>query len=174
MVLVYPLAELYRLAGARLSARATRSGRYQVQWPRSFIVAGTSSARTCVASSRDGHREADAELLQADEAPERETREGGDHDQRRGGDDAPGVFETEGDAVLVFVRAVSLLAHAPWGMPVGRAGHLAVHREAEEDREQEDRDPAVDLGRAIEAEQRVAPAVLEGQHEHSAVMRAGS
>jgi hypothetical protein len=173
MVLVYPLAELYRLAGARLSARATRG---QVPGPvAEKLHRGREEQRPHVRGVEpDGHREADAELLQADEAPERETREGGDHDQRRGGDDAPGVFETEGDAVLVFVRAVSLLAHAPWGMPVGRAGHLAVHREAEEDREQEDRDPAVDLGRAIEAEQRVAPAVLEGQHEHSAVMRAGS
>ena len=45
--------------------------------------------------------------------------------------------------------------------------HLVVHREAEEDREQEERHPGLDRVDLLEAEELVPDALLEDEHEQS-------
>ena len=59
------------------------------------------------------------------------------------------------------MRAVPLLAHAR------EQEHLVVHRQAEQHREQEDRDPALDLRELVQAGERVADAPLEEDDEHA-------
>ena len=57
----------------------------------------------------------------------------------------PGVLEAVGDRRLVVVPPVPLLAHAR------EQEDLVVHREPEQHREQEDRDPRLDLRRLLRA-----------------------
>ena len=44
---------------------------------------------------------------------------------------------------------------------------MVVHRQAEQDHEQEQRQPRLDRAGALEAEQLLAVALLEDQHEHA-------
>src|SRR5215218_3186253 len=87
----------------------------------------------------DRHREAEAELLQADHAARDEARERGDHDDRGRAHDPAGALEPEPDRAHVVVGLVPGLAHAR------DQEDLVVHGEAEEHREEEDRDPRLDL-----------------------------
>src|SRR6266536_5578070 len=96
----------------------------------------------------DPERESQPELLQPGNPAGDEARESGHHDQGRGGDDAAGALEPVRDRTPVVGNVLPRLAHA------GYEEHLVVHREAEEHREEEDRDPALDLRRVVETEQR--------------------
>ena len=145
-------------------ARRTRSGRYQFQRAEQLHRRRHEDRADDRRVEQDRRREPEAELLQPDEAARDEPGERRDHDDRRGRDDASRVLEAVRDRRLVVVAAVPLLADPR------EQEHLVVHRQPEEEREQEDRDPRVDLGRLAQPEAR-SPAVLEREHEH-AVRRA--
>ena len=49
----------------------------------------------------------------------------------------------------------------------GQQEYLVVHREPEQDREQERRYPGRDVAQVVEAQERVAPSPLEHHHEHA-------
>ncbi len=108
-----------------------------------------------------GERESDAELLQPGDLAGDEAGEGGDHDHGRSGDDPPRPLEPVRDGARVVVDVVPRLAHAR------DEEDLVVHREAEEHREQEDRDPALDLRHAVEAEHVGADAPAEDDDEQA-------
>ena len=83
--------------------------------------------------------------------PAMNPRERGDHDHRRRRDDPARALEPDRDRARVVVRLVPGLAH-----PADEED-LVVHREAEQHREQEDRDPALDLRELVAARARPCP-----------------
>ena len=97
--------------------------------------------------------------------PAMKPRERGDHDHGRGGDDPAGPLEAERDRAGVVVGLVPGLAHA------ADDEDLVVHREAEEHGEQEDRDPALDLREAVEAEHVAVRPRSGTRHEHAVAGR---
>ena len=113
-------------SGSQLS----QEGRYQLRSPRIFIVAGTRTERTIVASI-SSDRDAEAHLLEGDRVPHREAPEDGDDDQRGAGDEASSRSDAKGDGV----RVAGLLQLAD----ATEQEHLVVHREPEEDGEQKQR-----------------------------------
>src|SRR5215211_2749788 len=93
----------------------------------------------------DGKRQTEAELLQPRHAADDEAAERDRHHERGRSDETAGPLESERDGAGVVVPRVPLLAHPR------NEKHLVVHREPEQRREEEDRDPGVDLGRALNA-----------------------
>ena len=93
----------------------------------------------------DRHRQADADLLDLRDAGQGEDREHDDHDQRGAGDHLGRALETLGDrAAVVAGRVVALLDPA-------QQEDLVVHREAEDDRQQQrwrDRVDVAERGRS--------------------------
>ena len=81
--------------------------------------------------------------------------------ERGGRDDAAGALEPERDGAARCRACVPRLAHPR------DEEHLVVHREPEEHREQEDRDPALDLVDLDEAEQVGADAPPEDDDEQA-------
>ena len=140
----------------RCGSHSSQLGRYQFQRPSSFIAAGTSIVRIegGVQQHRDG--EAEAHLLEHHEVAGREAREHGDHDQRRAGDDAGGRADALGDrqACCRRVRSQRLLDAA-------EQEDLVVHREAEQDGEEEQRHPLLDHRRPAGSRGSGAPALQE-------------
>src|SRR5581483_9830295 len=113
-----------------------------------------------VEEDRDG--ETAAELLEADDAPGQEPGERRDHDHGGRGHDPPRALEADRHGPAVLSGLVPGLAH-----PADEED-LVVHREAEEHREEEDRDPAFDLRELVEAEHVVADSEPE-DHDEDAV-----
>ena len=108
---------------------------------------------------QDRGGEADADLLGQLIAGERERAEYRDHHERRARHDAGGALDAVGDRVVVAHAAVHGLADP------ADDEHVVVHREAEQDHEQEERDPGRDATDRLEVEQLLAVAVLEDEHE---------
>ena len=121
---------------------------------------GTSSERTIVASTRIATASPSPKCCRPTIRPATKPEERGAHDHRRRGDDPAGALEPVGDGGRVVGAVVPRLAHAR------DEEHLVVHREAEEHREQEDRDPALDLAEVVEPEACLADAPLEDDDEH--------
>ena len=67
-------------------SHSSQDGRYQLRLPRSFMVAGTRTVRTMVASSATATAKPEAHLLQPDKWTGGEPGEDRDHDGRRPGD----------------------------------------------------------------------------------------
>ena len=116
---------------------------------------GTRMQRTIVASTKIATASPSPNSCSPTMLPGEEAREGGAHDDRGGGDDPAGALEPVRDRGLVVVALVPGLTHAR------HEEHLVVHREAEEHREEEDRDPALDLVELVEAEQALPDAEAE-------------
>ena len=112
-----------------------------------------------VASSSRAIGDAEAHLLEHDQVAAGEAAEDGDDDQGGAGDDAPGRADAVGDGVAVVAGLPVALADA------AEQEHVVVHREPEEDREQKQRHPGFDRVDLREAEELVADAVLEDQHQ---------
>ena len=151
-------------AGASGDTRGSHSshfGRYQFQSPRSFIVAGSSTPRMIVASIRTATAEPHAELLEDQQRQGGEDREDRDHHGGGAGHDAGGGLDPVCDRVLGWPSAVERLADP------GEDEHVVVHRESEQDHEQEQRHPRDDRAVGVEAQERLQMAVLEDPHEHS-------
>ena len=89
----------------------------------------------------------------------REDREDADHHDRGAGDDAGGRLDPVRDRLVGGHAAVVGLADP------AEDEHVVVHREPEQDHEQEDRQERVDAAGGVEAEQLLPPAVLEDEHE---------
>ena len=114
-----------------------------------------------VASIRIADGEADADLLGQLVAGEGEGAEDGDHHERRARHDAGRAPDAVGHRVVVAHAALNGFADA------AEDEDVVVHREAEQDHEQEQRDPGRDAADRLEVEQLLAVAVLEDQHEHA-------
>ena len=109
----------------------------------------------------EGDGDAEAHLLEHDQVAGGEAAEDGDDDQRGAGDQPRGRADAEGDSTRgVTGLRVALLDPA-------QQEHLVVHREAEEDGEEEERHPRLDVSHLLEAEELVADAFLEDEHQQS-------
>src|SRR4051794_32722155 len=104
---------------------------------------------------RDRHRQPDPELLHHRIGDEDEAGEDADHDRRRRGDHPAGV----GDALDHRGAGVAGLLEV--FLHLGQQEHLVIHREAEEDREHQQRHEADDRDRVVEPDQFGSPAELE-------------
>ena len=122
-------------------ARRPATGSHQFQRSKSRIMLGTSSERTIVASTRIATASPSPNCCRPTIRPADEPRERGAHDDRRRRDDPARALEPVRDRGRVVGALVPRLAHPR------HEEHLVVHREAEEHREEEDRDPALDLRR---------------------------
>ena len=116
---------------------------------------------------QDRRGEPDAELLEEQHRQRREDREHADHHDRRAGDDARRRADPVRDRL---VHRVALLE--PLADPADDE-HVIVHREAEQDHEQEQRDHGRDAGGRGEAEEALADPVLEDQHQDPVGRRDG-
>ena len=119
-------------------------GRYQLRSPSSFIAAGSSTARTSVASSRMATARPTPICLNSIRLRRGEDREHRDHHHRRAGHDAGRGLDAVRDRVLGLHPAVDRLADA------ADDEHVVVHREAEQDHEQEQRQPGRDPADGLE------------------------
>ena len=128
-------ADIMACSCSNFGSQPRRLGRYQLRAPSSFIVAGSRTRADDRGVDQDRGGEADADLLRHLIRAEREGAEHGDHHERGAGDDARGRLDAVGDGVVVAHAAVDGLADA------AEDEHVVVHREAEEDHEQEQRDP---------------------------------
>ena len=90
----------------------------------------------------------------------REDREDEDHHDRGAGDDAGGALDPVRDRVVHGLAPVEQLPDP------AEDEDVVVHREAEQDHEQQQRHLRVDPCGGAEAEQALAEAVLEDEHEH--------
>ena len=151
--------------GGTRTSRAGARGSHQFQRPRIAIMLGTRMQRTIVASTKIATASPSPNSCSPTMLPARKPGERGAHDDRRRGDDPARPLEPVRDRRLVVVALVPRLAHA------GDQEHLVVHREAEEHREEEDRDPALDLVELVEAEQALPDAEAEEDDEHPVARR---
>ena len=92
-------------------------------------------------------------------SPSGEGGEHAEHDQRRGGDHTSGRSQAVGDGDGVVLRAVVLL------LDPRQQEDLVVHRQTEDDGEQEHRHPRLDRPGLVDADQAHAPAPLEDGDE---------
>ena len=122
-------------------SHSSHRGRYQFQSPSSFIVAGRSTARTIVASSRIAAASPTPNCLKNSIESVAEDREHADHHDRGAGDDAGGRLDPVRDRLVHARAAVERLADPADDEDV------VVHREPEQDHEQEQRHDRVDAGR---------------------------
>ena len=145
-----------RRSGA--SGRAT-SGTTSSRCPSSFIVAGTSTRRTIVASTNTAVARPRPIILIVGSPPNTKLRN----------------TEIMMSAAEVMTRAVvvmptitdSVLSSAVDVLLADAAEeeHLVVHREPEQDREHEHRDEADDRQRLVDADAGRAPPLLEHEHD---------
>ena len=145
--------------GATRATRATRSGSHQFQRPNTAIRLGTRIDRISVASIRIATASPSPNSCSPTILPGDQTRKRGDHDQRRRRHDAAGALEPVRDRRRVVGARVPHLAHPR------DEEDLVVHREAEQRREQERRDPPLDLRVAVQPDRVVADAEPEDDHE---------
>ncbi len=140
-------------------SQPSAEGRYQLRSPSNFIVAGSRIARTIVASIRIATARPmpiSFMSMMLSVAKIEKTA-------------------TITIAALVTVPAVAVIpsrtASSLPRPPVDRLAdpaedqHVVVHREAEQDHEQEERQPGADPSVGVEAEQRLAQPVLEDEDE---------
>ena len=112
-----------------------------------------------VEEDRDGER--DADLLDLGQAGHREDQEDEDHDHGRARDRLRRVRQTAGHGGPVVMGLVVAL------LDPREQEHLVVHRQAEDDRQDQRRCQRVDIADVIEADQAVGPAPLEHDHQHA-------
>src|SRR5690606_6140034 len=112
-----------------------------------------------VEEDRDG--EADTELLEVLHGQGAEDREDGDHDESGAGDDPGGGADAVGDRGAVVDALVVGLADP------GDHEDVVVHRQSEQDDEDEQRHPGLDGADGCRADQFVAPALLEHGGHHA-------
>ncbi len=155
-----------RPARARRSPRARGSqpsqrGRYQFQRPSSFIVAGSSTPRMIVASISTATARPTPICLMSSVLRQ---------------------AKIANTATITAAAAVTVLAVEAMPRRHGLLGggtaidelldpaddeHVVVHREAEQDHEQEQRQPGDDASVRVEVQEALEVAVLEDPHEHA-------
>ena len=108
---------------------------------------------------QDRHGQADAELLEHQHRERREDGEDAHHHDRSARDDAGCRLDPVGDGLVGAHPPVVRLANA------AEDEDVVVHRQAEQDHEEEDREERVDSARELEAQKPLPPAVLEHEHE---------
>ena len=142
-----------RVSPSRLArgSQASQLGRYQLRSPSSFIVAGSSTPRTTVASIRTATASPTPASLRSSELGGAEQREHADHHQRGGADHAGGPGDPVAQRVLGAHPRVDALPDA------AEDEHVVVHRQPEQDHEQEQRQPRDDRAVGAEPEQRPGP-----------------
>ena len=113
-------------------------------------MAGSSTARTIVASMRIATARPTPICLKSMELSVAKIAEHGDHHDRRAGHRAGRGLDAVRDRVLGLHAAVDRLADP------AEDEHVVVHRQAEQDHEQEHRQPAVIAAVGVEAEQLLA------------------
>ena len=149
-----PSARTARDGGASscvFGRRRRKRGRYQFHSPSSSIDAGSSTARTIVASiSTAAARPTPACFTSSDES-EPKSEKTRDHHERGARDDAGG----DGDAVPD--RLVGRHAGVDGFADAAQDEDVVVHREPEEHDEEEQRQPRDDRAVRLEAEQRLGP-----------------
>ena len=109
----------------------------------------------------DRDRQPHAQLLEDQQRQGGEDREDRDHHGGGAGHDAGGGLDPVGDRVLGWPSAVERLADP------GEDEHVVIHRESEQDHEQEQRHPRDDRAVGVEAQERLQVAVLEDPHQDS-------
>jgi hypothetical protein len=97
---------------SRLGSQLSQRGRYQFQSPSSFIVAGSRTARTIVASMSTAAASPMPRFLHAEDRQGGEDREHTDVDDRCACDDTGRGLDPVGDRVLGCQAAVECLPHA--------------------------------------------------------------
>ena len=132
--------------GGTRTSRASARGSHQFQRPRTAISAGHEHAADDRRVDEDRDREPERRTPAARRCCPATKPENAAHMITAAAVMIrPGPLEPVRDRRLVVVALVPRLAHAR------DEEHLVVHREPEEHREQEDRDPALDLGELVEA-----------------------
>ena len=139
----------------------SRRGRYQLRSPSSFMAAGSSTARTSVASSRMATARPTPICLNSIMRERREDREHRDHHDRGARHDAGRGLDAVRDRVVGGLAAVERLADA------ADDEHVVVHREPEQDHEHEQRQPGRDAADGLEVQQALEVAVLEDPRDHA-------
>ncbi len=122
-------------------------------------MAGTSSARMTVASSATAIAIPMPSALISTMSANANEAGHEDHDERRGGDDPAAPLHPAGDRLGVVAGPVPDLLHPR------QQEDLVVHRQAEQDAEQDDRLGGLDEAERLEAERRRQVAVLEDPDE---------
>src|ERR671919_1729436 len=108
-----------------------------------------------------GGGESDPELLEEEHRERGEDREHADHDDSRAGDNAGRRLDPVRDRGVGREATVVALPDA------AEDEDVVVHREAEEDHEQEQGHDRVDAAGGVEAEEALSEPVLEDEHEHA-------
>ena len=126
----------------RGSQRSGR-GRYQFQSPSSFIEAGSSTPRMMVASIRIAEARPTPNSLKSTRLRVTKIPNTPDHDDGGAGDDARRGLDARGDGLVGRHAAVDQL------LDPAQDEHVVVHREPEQDHEQEQRQPGRDSAGAI-------------------------
>ena len=135
---------------SKCGSHSSHDGRYQFRSPSSFIDAGQQHAADDRRVDQDRRGEPDAELLEEEQRQRREDREHADHHDRRAGDDARRRADAVRDRLVHRGAPLEPLADP------ADDEHVVVHREAEQDHEQEQRDDRRDAGGRTEAEEALA------------------
>ena len=135
--------------------RSSQPGRPQARSPSSPSSDGTSIMRMTVASRRTARARVTPSSVGRDRAGDAEGDEHHDHDERGVGDRPAGAGDAFADGEAGVAGGVAAL------LDRGEQEQLVVHRQAEEQGEEEQRRPGVDEALVLDAEQRRAVAVLE-------------
>ena len=146
------------VATATRGSHSSQLGRYQFQSPSSFMLAGSKTARMIVASIKTAAAKPDAELLQQVERQGDEDREDEHHHDRGARHDAGCGLDPVLDRLVRRHALIDALADAADDEDV------VVHRQSEQDHEQEHRHERLDPSRRG-ADQSAPDAVLEDEHE---------
>ena len=146
-----------RTCGSQLS----RFGSHQLRSPRSFIAAGRSTARTIVASIRIATARPTPSCFIYWSEPVANAANVTTMTAAALGDHAGRALDALGDGALGGHPAVDQLADP------AEDEHVVVHRQAEQDDEQEQRQPGRDAADRREPERLLAVAVLEDQRQHA-------
>ena len=130
-------------------AEATRASAAGTSCARSSRASelGSTTERMTVASSRSAMATPKPICWNITSFPAREAGEDDDDDQRRAGDDPGRRRDASDDRVARRARRVVPL------LDPAHQEHLVVHRQPEQHREEEERNPRVDHVRVLEAEQ---------------------
>src|ERR1700680_103219 len=116
------------------------------------------SYQRCIHDDRHGH--ADTDRFDGNDAGEREGEEDAGHDRRGAGHEAAAALEAVGDRRAIVAGAMPRLLHSR------EQEHLVVHREAEDDAEQQHRDRRVKRTGG-EAEDRREMTLFEDPHQRA-------
>ena len=107
----------------------------------------------------DGHRQPEADLLQLAQAAGGKGAEHRHHDERGAGDYPPRMTHAEGHGLASVACLIESLSDAT------HQEDVIVHRKAEEDGKEKERNPEGDHVQLFEAEDLVQKAVLEDEHK---------